>query len=161
MIKKAVSLLVCVTILVSSTSVHNAFAKEESDDYAKTMLAGNVLKEELAVDMPAMNIGASQPREEALEKSLEQAIKATKSKITIPKEYSEFDYFYQGTNSYSPTYWNLSWRKAEEYSVIEVGLDKDYNIVYYSNYDYSKTSRSIPSYLKNELEDEALAFIKK
>ena len=108
-----------------------------------------------------MNIGASQPREEAHEKSLEQAIKATKSKITIPKEYSEFDYFYQGTNSYSPTYWNLSWRKAEEYSVIEVGLDKDYNIVYYSNYDYSKTSRSIPSYLKNELEDEALAFIKK
>lgn len=161
MIKKAVSLLVCVTILVSSTSVHNAFAKEESDDYAKTMLAGNVLMEDLAVDMPAMNIGASQPREEALEKSLEQAIKATKSKITIPKEYSEFDYFYQGTNSYSPTYWNLSWRKAEEYSVIEVGLDKDYNIVYYSNYDYSKTSRSIPSYLKNELEDEALAFIKK
>ena len=44
MIKKAVSLLVCVTILVSSTSVHNAFAKEESDDYAKTMLAGNVLR---------------------------------------------------------------------------------------------------------------------
>lgn len=66
MIKKAVSLLVCVTILVSSTSVHNAFAKEESDDYAKTMLAGNVLKEELAVDMPAMNIGASQPRKRHL-----------------------------------------------------------------------------------------------
>lgn len=167
MIKKVISLLLCFVLIASSASVHNVFAKVESDEKSvmkitEDMTGTNRLMEEVAIaDYPSMNNAAPVSNDKALEKELEEAIKAVKSKITIPKDYSEFDYYYQGSNSYAGIYWNLSWRTPKDYSSIEVSLDKDYNFVNYSNYNRNKTNRSIPSYLKDELQDDAKAFIRK
>ncbi|NLJ95944.1 MAG: hypothetical protein GX321_02220, partial [Clostridiales bacterium] len=74
--------------------------------------------------------------------------------------YSEFDYYFYGTSAYTNNYWSLTWRNPEDYSYIEVNLDKDNNFTYYSHYDRSESGKNIPSYLKMELRDEAEDFIK-
>lgn len=104
---------------------------------------------------------ATMTSDEPSEKSLEVAIKAVKSKINIPKEYSDFNYYYYGSNAYSDICWNLNWRKPQDYSYIDVSLDKDLNFLSFSTYNYANKNKDIPTYLKSELQDKAKAFIKK
>ncbi|TAH74771.1 MAG: hypothetical protein EWM47_01745 [Anaerolineaceae bacterium] len=150
MIRKFMSLILCVALLSGSAS-SNMIAKVEANE---------------PVPVPVMAEDAVKPESASLEsnepsdKALEAAIKAVKQKIDIPKEYSEFNYSYYGTNSYSGVYWTLNWRKPTEYSYIDVSLDKDNNFISYATYNYSTRYRNIPSYLKNELLDKAEAFIK-
>ena len=151
MIKKLMSLLLCVT-LVTGTASSYVVAKVDT----KEPQVLPVIVEEAIKPMPA-----SMDSDEPSEKALEAAIRAVKRKITIPKEYSEFSYYYYGTNSYSDAYWNLNWRTPEVYSYIDVTLDKNNNFISYSAYDSTEKNRNIPSYRKDDLIDEAEAFIKK
>jgi hypothetical protein len=149
--RKLLSLLLCSVLLVSLAS-SSVVAKVEPDEQSVMPIIA-----EDAVKIAAAVKSTNEPSE----KALEAAIKAAKGKIKIPKEYSEFNYSYYGTNSYSGIYWSLNWRKTQDYSYIDVSLDKDYNLINYSSYDYSKKNKSIPSYLKSELQDEAEDFIKR
>lgn len=145
------SLLLCAILLIGSTS-SMASAKVESEE----PIAIAIMPEEAVKPLPV-----SMTSGEPTEKALEEAIIAVKQKINIPEEYSEFNYSYHGSNSYSGVYWSLNWRKPTEYSYIDVSLDKDNNFISYSSYDSTAKYRSIPSSLKDELQDEAEAFIKK
>lgn len=93
--------------------------------------------------------------------ALESAIKAIKAKITIPAEYSEFDYYFYNTVSSDQYQWNLTWRNPKTNRYIEVNADQENRITYYRKYDNSENSNSIPKYLKKELRSTAEQFLKK
>lgn len=154
--RKILSLMLCGVLLSSSVSAASVATNESpTEDEVMPIMA----VDESAV-MPVIAEDSLSKKDESSEKLLETAIKAVKTKIQIPKEYSEFDYYYYGTNSYTNNYWNLNWRNPKDYSYIEVNLDKDNNFTYYSHYDRAERGRNIPSYLKKELVDEAEDFIK-
>ena len=147
--RKIISLLLCAVMVSGSMSaLVIAETKPEEPQVSAMAEDRDVMEVAPKADNPS-------------EKALEAAIKAAKAKIQIPKEYSEFNYSYYGTNSSSGIYWSLSWSNPKDYSYIDVSLDKDNNLIHYYSYDYSKNNRSIPNYLKSELQDEAEAFIKK
>ena len=148
MIKKCMSLLLCLVLFTGSAST-GFISKASVDD----VIVRPVMAEDLLMGKPEESI------KEPSDKALEAAIKAVKAKIKIPSEYSEFSYSYFGSSIYTGVYWNLMWRKADN-SYISVGLDQTNNFKSYNFYDYSQ-KRNIPTYLKEELKDEAEAFIKK
>lgn len=168
--RKVLSLMLCGLLLSSTVSSANMTSNETaSKDMARASMEAEydlVIPIMAALESPTANTSPSANNsldgdKDSSEKLLESAIKAVKAKIQIPKEYSEFDYYYYGTSSYTSNYWSLSWRNPENYSYIEVNLDKDNNFTFYSHYDRAQRGRNIPSYLKKELKDDAQAFVKK
>lgn len=148
--KKLISLLLC-AVLTSGIFSGSILAESEP---------GSVAPKPTAAVESVTPVTADYKKYEPSDKALEAAIKAAKAKIDIPKEYSEFNFYYYGSNSGSNTTWSLNWRNPKDYSFIEVSLDKDNNITYYYKYDASVTGRSMPAYLKNELLDKATDFIR-
>jgi len=115
-------------------------------------------------DIAPIAIKEDYPRSTATDpsnKALESAIKTVKAKITIPKEYSEFNYYFYNTSSYADSYWNLTWSNPVTGSSIQVNCDQSNHITYYNQYNNNSNSSSIPTYLKKELKSTADAFIKK
>lgn len=150
--RKVISLLLGCVLMASTASLPVNAQVESSELQVMPIMEDAFIKTESASGIRA--------DKEATDKALEAAISAVKDKIKIPKEYSEFNYSYYGSNSYSEVYWSLNWRKPEDYSYIDVSLDRDFNFINYTNYGYSNPNRGIPSYMKEELEDEARDFIK-
>ncbi len=111
--------------------------------------------------IPVSEYISSVANEKTKEKALEQAIKSVKSKVTIPKDYTIFNYHYYETTNYRDGYWRLSWRNEEATKEISVECDNDYNINNYRKYNYEKETSRIPLYLKKDLLDVAEDFIKK
>lgn len=98
---------------------------------------------------------------EPSDQDLEGAITAVKSVITIPKEFSKFDYNLINTNTNSDSYWSLNWTNPETYASIQVNCDMNNHITCYYKYDYNNRNTGIAKYLKSELKENADAFIKK
>jgi hypothetical protein len=92
---------------------------------------------------------------------LEKVILSVKSKIAIPKEYSEFNYYFYGTSSYADAYWSLTWSNPKTYANIQVNCDADNHITYFYQYDSAKKTTGVPKYLKKELQAAAEDFIYK
>jgi len=117
----------------------------------------------IATDVAPISIKKEEPTSgSAVEPTpigLESAITAVKDKITISKEYTEFNYYFYNTNSYSDSYWSLSWRNPITDAYIQVNCDADNHITYFSKYDYANKSIGISKYLKKELKATAEAFI--
>ena len=150
--RKIMTLLLCLALVTGSASSY-VMAKV---DVIEPMVMPLMTEEAIRTE-PASMTTSNEPTD----KALESAIKAVKNKITIPKEYSEFTYYYYGSNSYSGVYWNLNWRKPQEYSYIDVSLDKDFNFISYNTYSQKNRNKKLASYLKSELVDKAKGFIKK
>jgi hypothetical protein len=103
------------------------------------------------------NSSKSEPTNQALE----SAIKAVKAKITIPKEFSDFNYYFTNESSYSDSYWNLTWKNPSTSAYIQVNCDSDYHITFFGQYDYENKNTGISKYLKKELKATADKFIQK
>lgn len=90
---------------------------------------------------------------------LENAILSVKEKITIPEAYSQFNYYFYDTNSYSDAYWSFTWSNPQDYSMIQVNCDEDYHITYFYQYNASEKISGVSKYLKKELKATADQFI--
>lgn len=90
---------------------------------------------------------------------LQKVVTAVKSKITIPKSLTEFDYYYYD-GTYNSEIWQLTWSDEEYSKQISVASDSDGNILSYSNRVDSK-AKYAPKYLKSELEKTATSFLAK
>lgn len=95
------------------------------------------------------------------DKGLENAIKAVKAKIDIPKECTKFTYDinnYNGINS-----WNLGWSSEDTQKYIYVTIDENNLITRYNTYDNDKGSyeKKIPKFTKGQGLDIAEKFITK
>jgi hypothetical protein len=104
---------------------------------------------------------SSGSKSEPSNQELERAIKAIKAKITIPKEYSEFNYYFSNANLYSDSYWSLTWRNPSTSAYIQVNCDFDNHITFFGQYDYKNNNVGISKYLKKELKATADKFIQK
>lgn len=93
--------------------------------------------------------------------ALEEIIKLVKPKLSIPEEYSVFEWYFSGENIYSDHSWELMWssEKSGE-GHVSVSCDDKGRITNYYSYK-QRPERSIPVYLKEELEGTALDFVKK
>lgn len=145
--KKICTLLISGALIAASVSpanAHYAFA----DSIASVM--------PIKAEEPG-RIAAKDPSD----KALEAAIKEVKAKITVPQEYSQFDYYFYGSYSDQSSYWTLNWRNPTNSSYIQVNCDLDNHIVYYGKFDNSNTVSNMPKYLKKELKGKAEEFINK
>lgn len=149
--KKFISLILCV-VLFTGFLPSTIFAAET----LTTKAVMPVLTKDTVFQVTATESKKSEPSNSLLE----AAIKAAKAKIKIPSEYSEFNFYYYGSNTGTNIYWNLNWTNPKNYSYIEINLDQDNNIIYYYKYDSSRSGKNIPAYLKNELEYKAKDFIR-
>ncbi len=93
--------------------------------------------------------------------TLEAAIKSVKAKITIPAEYTEFNYYFNDTTVYTDASWTMTWSTKNGNAHISVTCDEDYHITSFYQYDNTKTETGISSYLKKELRKTADDFIAK
>lgn len=144
--KKIIVLLLTVALLISNLPVVS-FAGDKK-----------------TVEATAANIAAGEPAKSSTDptdEALQSAILAAKDKITIPAQYSEFNYNYYDTDAYHTPYWMLSWADPNKYGSISVNIDVNGHISNYSNYNYNKTNGGVAKYLKSELKSAAEAFVAK
>lgn len=105
-------------------------------------------------------IEAEDLNQEPTKQGLENIIKAVKAMIPIPKELTEFEYYFNAESSYSSAYWSLNWHDKDYKKQIQVQVDQDGHLVSYSLYK-DRNGYDTPEYLKSELESKAESFIKK
>lgn len=148
--KKIITLLLSGVML--ATSIPGGFAAGKS----ATTPEPNIMPIAVGEYNPSAPAGKA-----TSDKALENAIKAVKAIITIPKEYSEFDYYFNESSSYANSTWSLTWRNPIDYSYIQVNCDQAYHITYYNKYSYNEKNGTLPTYLKKELKEKADQFIAK
>jgi hypothetical protein len=100
------------------------------------------------------------PYPEPTKEALESIIKSVKTRITIPKELTEFEYSYSAESSYDSAAWNLNWFRKGYKKQISIQTDQFGNILSYNEYGNGNRN-SKPEYLKKELVSAAKDFIKK
>lgn len=93
------------------------------------------------------------------EKKVTEVLSAVKKKITIPKEYKNFSYYYNAAYTYSNATWNFTWNTEDLTGRIFISSDEKGNIITYNKYIESE-KKLAPKYLKAELKDKATQFIK-
>ena len=144
--KRLFALIISGMLLASSLPIHSFAAEMSTGDYV-TIAKGE-----------EKGSGGAQPTASGLE----SAILAIKEKITIPEAYTEFNYYFYNTNSYSDAYWSLTWRNPKDESYVQVNCDADYHITYLYQYNPTQSqSTGVAKYLKSELKATAEAFLSK
>lgn len=122
--------------------------------------AGDNLAEDVMPVKSTQDVSADSSQDKTAE-NMEKALLTVKSKIDIPTEYSEFNYYFY--DSYMPTddAWRFVWTTPDGNSVINISCDKNYHITYYYKYNYTDRQSGIANYLKSELKPKADEFIVK
>lgn len=143
--KKIITLMLCAVLAAASVPAQG-YAMTTAE---KAKIAAGIL--------PQQGGTTTDPSDE----KLLSAIVAVKKVITIPEEYSNFNYYFTNTNSHSDSYWSLTWTKPDDYAVIQVNCDLDNHIMYYNKSDNKNQDREITKYLKSELKSTADKFIDK
>lgn len=148
--KKFFALLISGVLLASSVPNGVGYAAEtKAVTPTKTAIASKEI-------LPKEVEGTKEPTDE----TLKSAITSVKAKITIPTEYSEFNYSFFNTNSYADSYWSLTWTNPKDQSNIMVNCDQNNHITYYNVNNNNQKQNSIPVYRKQELKQKAEDFIK-
>ncbi len=146
--KKLCVLLISGLMLVTSVPTYGFAATEK----AQTVNATTAVNSKTVAEPNVKN--TTEPTDAALK----NAILAVKDKITIPKEYSIFNYYYYASNSYREAYWNLMWSNPDTGANIAVNCDLDYHITNFDHNDYKLQNSGISKYLKSELQKKAEDF---
>ena len=137
--KRILSLAMSGALLITSIPLPVSAAAITKDSVVYDTAIGLNEARTLAYDNSSVVLGsvgeAQAVKGEASDKSLEEAIKAVRSKISVTKTYSEFDYYFNVSNSYEGTTWNLSWRNPDNGSYVRVACDNSGNIISYRHYD--------------------------
>ncbi len=115
-----------------------------------------------SIDIPATGeiTVTSDSKQEPTKTELENIINKVKSKISIPNDLSEFEYYFNTDSYNSSAVWSLNWQNESNSKRITVQSDQDGNILQYYS-DSSSDGNYAPKYLKAELKSNADQFIKK
>ena len=122
-----------------------------------------ITAEMVSIDVP-ISIIKGEPTGSSVTPSqaaLEAAIKSVKAKITIPAEFTDFNYYFNDATLYSDASWTMTWSTKDGNAQITISCDDAYHITSFYQNDYSKTQTGISSYLKKELRKTADDFIAK
>lgn len=140
MFKKKILSIVLISGMVLSSVPANALA-----------VVGSIAEGEMTV---------TAIKEESIALDLEGVLKIVKSKISIPKDYSVFNSYYNSDNYNTGPNWYLDWNNEDSTSSIRIQADSSGNIIQYDTYT-EKNMNVSPKYLKEELKEVASKFIKK
>ncbi len=149
--KRLISAALMGCIMASSlplTAIASEFTKAETTKAETTKASGTVVT------------GSAITNSELTKEGLEGIVKLVKSKISIPKELTEFDYYYNSASSYATGSWTLIWRDKNYQKEIYARADDKGNLLYYTVYEYQNGFYK-PEYLQEELVSTASDFIKK
>lgn len=149
--KKLVAAMLSGVVLASSLPM-NVYAATGNMN-----VAANIAVDPIPITKGGPIGSSSQPSKVALE----AAIKTVKAKITVPADYSEFNYYFSDASTYSDASWTMTWSTRDGNSQISISCDEDYHITSFSRYNYSKTETGLSKYLKKELKKTADDFIGK
>lgn len=145
---KRLFILLLSGLMVASSLPVNSFAATAVKEKAESSIG-------IIADKPA---GSTK---EPTQTGLATAINMVKAIITVPSNYSEFNYYFNDASTYSDAFWNLTWSTKDGKASIQVNCDDNYHITYYSMNDYDKTGTGIAKYLRTELQSTAENFISK
>lgn len=152
--KKISKILACSLIFSFVASIGSTGNQVEAKSSSIAVSKENFLLTEEAIrsEPAASTVGDNSAQ-------MEKVLRLVKGIVTIPKEYSEFSYYYND-NSYSKNQiWNFTWRNPKDGNRIRVNSDGNGNISYYEKSNYER-EQGVASYLKKELEKTAASFIK-
>lgn len=152
--KKISKILACSLIFSFVASIGSAGNQVEAKSSSIAVSSENFLLTEEAIrsEPAASTVGDNSAQ-------MEKVLRLVKGIVTIPKEYSEFSYYYND-NSYSKNQiWNFTWRNPKDGNRIRVNSDGKGNISYYQKSNYER-EQGIAKYLKKELEQTAISFVK-
>lgn len=114
-----------------------------------------------AITIPAGEIaGTGNTSGEPKAEDLKRIIETVKSKLTVPEEYSVFDYNFNGANYYGGATWDLNWYTSDNSKRILVQSDQEGNIIGFNSYN-DNSGNYTPKYMKADLKPSADKFIKK
>ncbi len=120
------------------------------------MVEGAATAKELAIEDAVINT-----IDEPTPEMMEQMIKKVRPLIDVPEEYTEFNWDFHGSNSYSNAYWNFFWSDNVK-GEVNVTCDTEGRITGYYIYDYkSERKANLPSVSPEELLPKAKEFIGK
>ncbi len=125
------------------------------------VFAATALKENAADPVSIVAGEPAKSSKEPTQAGLQTAISMVKAVITVPSEYSDFNYYFNDASTYSDASWSLTWSTKDGKSSIQVNCDEKYHITYYSINHYDQTGNGIAKYLKSELQSSAEEFIRK
>ena len=125
-----------------------------------TAIASEFTKAEITKATDTIATGSAITNSELTKEGLEGIVKSVKSKISIPKELTEFDYYYNSASSYALGSWTLIWRDKNYQKEIYARADDSGNLLYFTVYEYQNESYK-PEYLQEELLSTASDFIQK
>lgn len=130
--------------------------------FAATTSPAVTKEEKIIVNEPSKVSNTKEVREATEAKLLEKAILATKKKFEIPDSMTEFNYYYSkaSASDFGAGYFTLRWYDKDYINSIRVTIDLNDHITNYSSNNADDYSKGIVQYRKNELEDEAFAFVK-
>lgn len=118
----------------------------------------NIHASEVLVTTPsAIKIENGEPTSENLQK----ITSLVKSKLSVPKSLTNFDYHYNEGQNKTTSFWELIWSNDKDAQRLSVLCDADGNIINYYHSTKDQFSRNKPKYLKSELKGKAEQFIKK
>lgn len=146
--KRFLSVLLLSSLIITSVPMR-ASAAVSSTENTKTEVATK------AVTGETSDVSNS---EGPTDKVLTNVLTEVKKKITIPKAYGNFSYYYRAANSYNNEEWHFEWRREDGEGYIYITSDPSGNIKSY--YIYDNIDKKVPSYLKSELQSKANSFIK-
>lgn len=127
---------------------------------SREMVSKEIMAVDPMVDMSGRVVSSS-TKEDTSNKALEAVILAVKSKITIPKEYSEFDYNFYNSGYNNQYVWSLTWRDTKDNSNIRVEADQSNRIISFRKYTYNQAGNLIPINRKKDMLTKAEDFLKK
>ncbi len=125
------------------------------------VFAATAVKEKAA---EVVGIAAEEPArgsKEPTQSGLTAAINIVKATIQIPSEYSSFNYYFNDTGAYSNAFWSMNWSTKDGTAGIQVNIDADSHITYFSKYNYKETGTGVAKYQRSELKSTAEDFIRK
>ncbi len=125
------------------------------------VFAATAVKEKAAAPVGIVAEEPARSSKEPTQSGLTSAINMVKSMITIPSEYTEFNYYFNDAGTYSNAFWNLTWSTKDGNSSIQINCDEAYHITYYSIYHNDQTGNGLAKYSRSELKSTAESFIRK
>ncbi len=159
--KKLFVLSLSGVMLVSSTPMTSFAAAAEASSASAVPTVSAAPAASVDGEISIMPVQAEKPASSPTQSGLETAIRKVKEKITVPADYSAFEYYFNDASTYSDAYWSLTWSTKDGNHHIQVNCDSDYHITSYNKYDYTKSEQGVSKYLKKELKSAADDFIAK
>jgi hypothetical protein len=138
-------LIINLNVLLDRTDLQNLASNKKQGVIGLKKIISLLLAVAIIITFMAPVLASSST---SADMGLENAIKAVKEKIVIPKDYNKFTYNINNQDGLNS--WNLGWNNEESQKFINVTIDENNMITNYYSYQYTAFEKKIPTYSKEQ-----------